>query len=702
MAEVGKLMMNGSVYNYLAPQYIAKGLTPLPIGPGKKYPQVIGPNGFRDLPEWTTCKPITSLQPGAGIGLRMGNGICAIDMDNDEVAITLMDILPATPARKVGQRAETWFYRAPVGLASRKFLINKCAVVELLAEGSQTVIPDTIHPDTGKPYRWLGLSLAETPLESLPMIPGDIVQQIEAVLVPFGYEPKPEYPKPAEDGEESPFQELNNLAFGNLPAWVPELGLYKCTRKRGRYPAYEAVATWRPSTMGRALEQRELNLKISSKGIKDWGTGEGYSPINLVMRVRDCERSDAVDWLQERVCPKGPEIDFEALAAAADEAPSKAEGANGKDPGGSESAGDAQAASAEKGLKRGIRFKLIPYNQMHLSEEESYVVEDVIPAKGIVLLWGPRKTLKTFFMLSAALHIAKGWEFCGKEVKQGTVVYLAFEGGHGTAKRVTAQRKHFGIADDERVPLLTLIGSASLIHDHKQLVADISAELVFHEYSRPAVVVVDTLNRSFVGAESKDADMTAYVNAAAAIRNAFDCVVVIVHHCGWDETHSRGHTALPSAMDAELSIKRTNDVAVVTVNYAREGPEGVELACRAIPVPVEADIRGRERSSLVLVPAGEDVPIGGRKGEPEHELSETQALALSILNRCMRQHGRPLPHGLDAAGLDGVLLNEWRNALVAAHTLEKEDRKKWSRLLNGLQARNEIRIHDPWVWVPLT
>ncbi len=50
--------------------------------------------------------------------------------------------------------------------------------------------------------------------------------------------------------------------------------------------------------------------------------------------------------------------------------------------------------------------------------------------------------------------------------------------------------------------------------------------------------------------------MTNYVRAAEAIREAFDCVCIIIHHCGWDESHPRGHSSLPAAVDAQLSLVR--------------------------------------------------------------------------------------------------------------------------------------------------
>jgi len=45
-------------------------------------------------------------------------------------------------------------------------------------------------------------------------------------------------------------------------------------------------------------------------------------------------------------------------------------------------------------------------------------------------------------------------------------------------------------------------------------------------------------NRSIRGSESNDEDMTAYVNAADAIRTAFEGAVIIVHHCGIDGTRA--------------------------------------------------------------------------------------------------------------------------------------------------------------------
>src|SRR5262249_11715412 len=149
---------------------------------------------------------------------------------------------------------------------------------------------------------------------------------------------------------------------------------------------------------------RKRNLQISgSRGIKDFGTGEGFSPINLVMRARECSRSEAVEWLDEHVRTKdGPDVDFEALAR------------------GSNSVDDADtpdncSTPVGKAPTR-YRFKLTPYWEMRPGVERPYLVDELIPAKGIAVVWGAPKCFKSFFVLDAMLHVAKGWEYHDRAV----------------------------------------------------------------------------------------------------------------------------------------------------------------------------------------------------------------------------------------------------------------------------------------------
>jgi hypothetical protein len=99
-------------------------------------------------------------------------------------------------------------------------------------------------------------------------------------------------------------------------------------------------------------------------------------------------------------------------------------------------------ASSGKGPAK-YRFKLTPFWEMRPGIERPYLIDELIPAKGIAVVWGAPKCFKSFFVLDAMLHVAKGWEYHDRAVQQGTVVYCAFEGGHGYTKRIEALRRHW-------------------------------------------------------------------------------------------------------------------------------------------------------------------------------------------------------------------------------------------------------------------
>jgi len=226
------------------------------------------------------------------------------------------------------------------------------------------------------------------------------------------------------------------------------------------------------------------------------------------------------------------------------------------------------------------QIKLIPFDEITLGTQRRDLVKGLIPRVGLTVAWGPPKCGKSFWTFDLALHVALGWEYRGRRVHQGSVVYCAFEGQTGIEARVAAFRKRSLAGHVDKVPLFLEPITLDLVRDHRALIAAIKRQL---GEEKPVAVALDTLNRSIRGSESSDEDMTAYVNAADAIRAAFDCAVIIIHHCGIDGTRPRGHTSLTGAADAQLAIKRdTENKIIVTVEWMKDGPEGGIIAsvCR--------------------------------------------------------------------------------------------------------------------------
>src|SRR5262249_306358 len=102
-------------------------------------------------------------------------------------------------------------------------------------------------------------------------------------------------------------------------------------------------------------------------------------------------------------------------------------------------------------------------------------------------------------------------------------------------------------------------GFAAMTYPVQLLTNDVDKfiQAVRDEGRRPAVVVVDTLARSFVGGEENSAnDMGRLVAAADQIMRAFDCTVILVHHVTKNTGQTRGSSALPGAADTIFSVTK--------------------------------------------------------------------------------------------------------------------------------------------------
>jgi Uncharacterized protein conserved in bacteria (DUF2312) len=79
---------------------------------------------------------------------------------------------------------------------------------------------------------------------------------------------------------------------------------------------------------------------------------------------------------------------------------------------------------------------------------------------------------------------------------------------------------------------------------------------------------------------SADLSTRAYLQAADAIQHKFNCVVII-HHCGQDQSRPRGHSSQIGAGDVQISVKKDAAGTVIsTVELAKDMSEGTTIASR--------------------------------------------------------------------------------------------------------------------------
>jgi hypothetical protein len=295
------------------------------------------------------------------------------------------------------------------------------------------------------------------------------------------------------------------------------------------------------------------------------------------------------------------------------------------------------------------RIKLTAFNDIKLGTGRRWLVKNLVPVLGLFLLWGPPKSGKSFFIFDLAMHIALGWDYRGRRVRQGTVVYCAFEGHNGIAARVEAFRQSFLPEHQDPIPFHIVTVTLDLVREHRALIEAIRDQI---DEAAPALIVLDTLNRSLVGSESKDEDMAAYIRATDALWSAFECCVAVVHHCGIDGTRPRGHTSMTGAADVQASCKKdTGGLITVETEFVKDGPENETVAFRLEPVTVGVDEDGDEITSCVVA-AAEPAPP---KAKPVR-LSQNQQTMLSILKRAGPQ-GLPIEQWNDQARAAGLGLS---------------------------------------------
>lgn len=340
------------------------------------------------------------------------------------------------------------------------------------------------------------------------------------------------------------------------------------------------------------------------------------------------------------------------------------------------------------------RFTLVRFDKIELKTTGNYVVKGLIPAEGLTVVWGPPKCGKSFWSFDLGCHVALGWDYRGRRVNQGPVIYVALEGAAGFGARAEAFRQAKMGEDAEPFPLYLITDHLDLIAEHEFLIERIREQL---KDARPVVVFIDTLNRSLSGSESSDMDMSAYIQAADAVREAFRCAVVIVHHCGIDKTRPRGHTSLAGAVDGQIAVKRDgkNMTFTATVEFQKDGAEGDVVGNELEVVEIGVDADGDTMVSCIVIDAEATAATGGKT-------NPRQRRAIEALHNVIIDHGKPSPGGKHyPPGVRVVAIDLWKEHLFSGGVIDKDGknpRQDFKRLKDALIAKGEIAEWDGLVW----
>lgn len=321
------------------------------------------------------------------------------------------------------------------------------------------------------------------------------------------------------------------------------------------------------------------------------------------------------------------------------------------------------------------------------------IVEDVLPDRGIAMMFGPSGKGKTFWMLDLAFHVHNGVKWRDKDVMQGDVMYIAAEAGRGIKKRIHAVRQ---LHPDWRAPFVADIAP--------DLASTISLEAVRDAalaVGSPAIVIIDTMSASFEGDDSSQQDIAKMMRNLKTLSDALECLVVFVHHTTKDGASYRGSGVLFANVDAVLELVSEGEGAErkqwVTQRKHREGEDGKSypfslnvsepLAFKPNGKPVTSCTVEQEDYKPVVKPSKK--PRGG-----EFETSQVYATARHFLSVIQ-----------DEIGMGDVNIDE-QDVILAIQKDEKDNKSGFEdyppvsnikRTLLTLAKQGKIRKEGRWI-----
>lgn len=300
-----------------------------------------------------------------------------------------------------------------------------------------------------------------------------------------------------------------------------------------------------------------------------------------------------------------------------------------------------------------------------------YQVEDLVPAGSLVVVYGPWKQGKTFLCLDLALHIAMGWPWMGRRVKQGRVLYVAAEGQGGLRNRIAAWVAHH----DDVIP------SGFELYPRPVNMLDVTAAETLARYAdeqRFDVVFLDTLARSIPGGEENSTkDMNQFVANCDLVREQAGAAVIPVHHPGKDLSKGmRGSSALPGAVDAVLEVHKTSeDTIQARIETPKDFEPGAPLRLRLRTIDLGHDDEGRSVTSCVVVADESNTP------------DATQDIVTKALATFR-----------EAFGATGATQSQLRDTLEEAHGISRRAAYNWiTKLLELGILRNEGSDKRPFL-----
>jgi len=249
---------------------------------------------------------------------------------------------------------------------------------------------------------------------------------------------------------------------------------------------------------------------------------------------------------------------------------------------------------------KAYRYPIIWADDCKPNLSAKYLIDDVIEQESMIVTYGESGSGKTFHVIDQDMCIATGQPWFNHKTTQGTVLYVAAEGGKSSENRIFAYKKEKSLVTPKLVLIPSCINLFNPDADINPLIYNIKR--IQDETGEDIVkVTLDTLARVMSGGnENSSEDMGLLIHHADRIREECKATVHFIHHSGKDLAKgARGHSSLRAATDTEIEVKNVNDRHIVKITKQRDGEMGREYAFDLKTVVLGENESGKEISTCV-------------------------------------------------------------------------------------------------------
>ncbi|WP_370285774.1 AAA family ATPase [Pseudooceanicola nanhaiensis] len=502
---------------------------------------------------------------GAGVGVKLGAGLISVDIDTrdpvaaERVLSLAQETLGPAPVRFGNKPKALLIYRTAEDIkhpaVTFDSALNENAQVEFQSEGKQVVVHG-IHPVTGQPYAWPnGLprreELPEIDRAKLDAFAGRLLAELPGARTGRAAERKEGETDPATLLAD-PDPERAAEIVGRIMRDMPNSGEAFRSRDAFRETAHAIRG---------AVGDDTLAFEIFDEWARRWDEGVNTTETDFEFwESIGSSRELGIRRLQDLAILYGVgSVFFDDETAA--EIP------------------DPPEASPEQPTRR---LKLLGVRDIKNRKPPEFLVDGLIPEKGLGVLYGAPASKKSFLVTDAGMSIAYDLpDWHGRKIKpgEGAVIYIAGEGESGYTLRLDAWergRLPFGPGEGQR-PFFLVQGSVDFMDAKhlEELVACIRAD-----WGGPVrMVVVDTISQATPGAdENSQADMTRFLTNCKGLQRAFDCFVMGIHHTGKDGKRMRGSTVFTGNVDVVLRVeakgKHPEGLVTLTAEKIKDSEDG--------------------------------------------------------------------------------------------------------------------------------